>query len=291
MNPAETRSPDAVPSRRPHLLIRPGGATFTAALRELAGYREMLALMVRRDLTVMYRQSVLGSAWAVIHPLFLLLVFNVVFGRLAGVPHDGIPYPLFFLAGLVPWIYFSNSLHAASGSLAANADLITKIYFPRLIIPLTPVISRLLDLCLGLAILAAFAWRYGVAPRGRILLLPLLVLILVSTALGLGALLSAWALQYRDVKFALPILVSTLMYLAPVVFPASLVLEKFGTGAYLAYGLFPVTAVIEGLRAMVAPGGAIPWALLAAGGIGALVTLLVGVAFFQRAESRFADIA
>jgi len=291
VSPATQRPPAAAPARQPHLVIRPGGPAIADTLREIAGYREMLALMVRRDLTVLYRQSVLGSAWAVIQPLFLLLVFNVVFGRLAGVPHDGIPYPLFFLAGLVPWIYFSNSLHAASGSLAANADLITKIYFPRLIIPLTPVLSRLLDLSVGLAILAAVAWHYGVAPGGRILLLPLLLLILVATALGLGALLSAWALQYRDVKFALPILVSTLMYLAPVVFPASLVSEKFGRGVYLAYGLFPVTAVIEGLRSVVAPAGAVPWALLAAGGSGALLTLLLGLALFQRAESRFADIA
>lgn len=275
----------------PHIVIekRKGLASFS--LKEFWQYKDLLYFMVLRDITVIYKQSVLGFAWALINPVFSMLIFTIVFGKLAGVPHDGIPYPIFSYAALIPWTYFSNTLNASGTSLITNTNVFTKVYFPRLIIPLTPVLSKLADFAISFVLLIALMFYYGYYPGLKLLLLPLLIIIMVMATAGLGSWLSALAIQYRDVKFGITFAVPLLMYAAPVVFPASLILEKFGTAAYLAYGLYPMTGVIEGFRSAVVPTQAIPWDLIGMSSLGSIVLFILGFIIFRRLESRFADVA
>lgn len=275
----------------PHIVIekRKGLASFN--LKEFWQYKDLLYFMVLRDITVIYKQSVLGFAWALINPVFSMLIFSVVFGKLAGVPHDGIPYPIFSYAALIPWTYFSNTLNASGTSLITNTNVFTKVYFPRLIIPLTPVLSKLADFAISFILLFFLMIYYGYYPSIKLFILPLLIIIMIMAAAGLGSWLSALAIQYRDVKFGITFAVPLLMYAAPVVFPASLILEKFGNSAYLAYGLYPMTGIIEGFRAAVVPGREIPWSLIGMSSIGALLLFIIGFVIFRKLENRFADVA
>lgn len=275
----------------PRVIIKPRRRSFRIDFAELIRYKDLLYFMVLRDVTVLYKQSVLGIAWAFITPIFSMIVFSIVFGRLANVPSDGIPYPLFAYAGLIPWTYFSNALNASGSSLVSSSAIFTKVYFPRIFIPLTPIISKLLDLFVSLVFLAGLLVYYNSFPGLRLLLFPVLVLLLIITTAGLGMWLSALAIQYRDVKFAITFITPLLMYAAPVVFPASLVLNKFGSSAYLVYGLYPLTGIIEGFRAMIAPDRSIDWHLLGMSSVGALLILIVGTIVFKKMESRFADVA
>jgi lipopolysaccharide transport system permease protein len=260
-------------------------------LQELIAYKDLLYFMVLRDVTVLYKQSVLGFAWAFINPVFSMIVFSIVFGKLAGVPSDGIPYPIFSYAALLPWTYFSNTLTTSGSSLITNTSVFTKVYFPRLIIPLVPVISKLVDFAISFVMLMALMVYYEFYPTPKLFLMPLLIIIMIFATAGLGAWLSSLAIQYRDVKFGLTFAVPLLMYAAPVVFPASLVLEKFGHKTYLAYGLYPMVGVIEGFRATVIPAKEIPWDLIGMSAVGAIILLLIGVRVFKKLESRFADVA
>ena len=247
--------------------------------------------MVLRDITVIYKQTVMGFAWAIINPLFSMLVFSVVFGNLAGVASDGIPYPVFAYAALIPWTYFANTLNAAGNSLVNNTAIFTKVYFPRLIIPLTPVLSKLADFVLSFSVFSIFMAYYRFLPDWNILYLPLLLLIMVLSVAGLGMLLSAMALQYRDVKFAITFVTPLLMYAAPVVFPASLILEKLGPVAYRWYGLYPMAGVIEGFRSAIVPGRQMPWELIGMGSLSALLLFGSGLWYFKKTEGYFADVA
>lgn len=259
--------------------------------RELIEYKDLLYFMVLRDITVLYKQSVLGIAWAFINPIFSMLVFTIVFGNLAGVPSDGIPYPIFSYSAVLPWTYFSNTLTTSGSSLITGSSIFTKVYFPRLIIPLVPVLSKLVDFAIGFVMLLALMVFYGFYPTTKFLLMPLCVLIMIVGTLGLGSWMSALAIQYRDVKFGLTFAVPLLMYAAPVVFPASLVQEKFGFGTYLLYGLYPMVGVIEGFRAAVVPAKLAPWDLIGMSAVGSFVLLLIGLKVFKRLENRFADVA
>lgn len=253
---------------------------------ELHRYRDLFYLLVWRDMKVRYKQTVLGLAWAVVPPLVTMALFTVVFGRLAEVPSDGIPYPLFSLAALLPWTYFASSLTAASGSLVGNA-LLSKVYFPRLLIPITPVLVNLLDLAVaGLLLVPLMIW-YGVAPGWEIVFLPFLILVLVASAAGAGFWLSSLAIQYRDVKFGIGFLVQILMYAAPVVWPVSLIEDRT---LRLVYAVYPVVGVIEGFRAALLDQTPMPWDLLAVSSVGAAVLLVTGVAQFQRRQHVFADV-
>lgn len=277
--------------RRAHIIIERKRRLVKLNFKELYSYADLLYFMVLRDVTVIYKQSILGFAWALINPIFSMLVFTVVFGKLAGVPSDGIPYPIFSLAGLIPWTYFSNTLNASGNSLIANSSIFTKVYFPRLIIPLVPVLSKLADLGISFVLLVVLMFYYGYYPTAKLLTLPLLVLIMMMATAGLGAWLSSLAIQYRDVKFGLSFAVPLMMYVAPVVFPASLILDKFGEKAYLTFGLYPMVGVIEGFRAAIIPGKVMPWPLIAMSAIGALFFFMVGLWVFRNLESRFADVA
>ncbi|MEZ5045873.1 MAG: ABC transporter permease [Chitinophagaceae bacterium] len=259
--------------------------------KEFIKYKDLLYFMVLRDVTVVYKQSVLGFAWAVINPVFSMLVFTIVFGRLAGVPSDGIPYPIFSYAALIPWTYFSNTLNTSGTSLINNSSIFTKVYFPRLIIPLTPVLSKLVDLSISFILLLVLMIYYQFFPTFKIFLILPLIVLLVMTAAGMGSWLSALALQYRDVKFGITFAVPLLMYAAPVVFPASLIMQKLGYKIYLLYGLYPLTGIIEGFRAAVIPSKAIPWDLIGMSAIGAILIFTFGLFVFKRFENRFADVA
>lgn len=260
-------------------------------LRELIDYKDLLYFMVLRDVTVLYKQSILGIAWAFINPIFSTLVFTIVFGNLAGVPSDGIPYPIFSYSALLPWTYFANTLTASGSSLISGSSIFTKVYFPRLIIPLVPVLSKLVDFAISFILLLAMMLFYGYYPTIKFLLIPVCMLIMICGTLGLGSWLSALAIQYRDVKFGLTFAVPLLMYAAPVVFPASLVAEKFGPMTHLLYGLYPMVGVIEGFRAAIVPGKTIPLDLICMSAVGSLLLLLIGLTVFKKLENRFADVA
>lgn len=260
-------------------------------VRELWRYRDLLYFMVLRDITVIYKQTVMGFAWAIINPLFSMLVFSVVFGKLAGMASEGTPYPIFSYAALIPWTYFANTLNASGNSLVNNTAIFTKVYFPRLIIPLTPVLSKLADFVISFAFLVVFMVYYRFLPDWNILYLPILLLLMMITVAGLGMLLSALALQYRDVKFAITFVTPLLMYAAPVVFPASLILEKMGPLAYRCYGLYPMAGVIEGFRSAILPGRQMPWMLIGMGSLSASFLFGLGLWYFKKTEGYFADVA
>jgi lipopolysaccharide transport system permease protein len=272
-------------------IIEPRTNSIRINFREIYRYRDLLYFMVLRDLTVVYKQSVLGFAWAFINPIFSMLVFSVVFGKLAGVPSDGIPYPIFSYAALIPWTYFANTLNASGSSLISSSGLFTKVYFPRLIIPLTPVLSKLIDFSISFIILILLMFYYQFMPTIKLFLIPFLIVILMLATAGLGFWLSALAIQYRDVKFGITFAVPLLMYAAPVVFPASLILENYGIIAYRIYGLYPLTGVIEGFRSAVVTTKEIPWDLIWVSFIGAIVLFIIGLSVFNRLESKFADVA
>jgi lipopolysaccharide transport system permease protein len=247
--------------------------------------------MVLRDITVVYKQTILGFAWAILNPVFSMLVFTVVFGNLASVPSDGIPYPIFSFTALLPWTYFSASLSGATNSLVGSSGLFTKVYFPRIIIPLTPVLSKLADFFIAFSILVLLLIYYQVSPNINLIYLPLLIILMIMTSAGIGMWMSALAIQYRDVKFAITLLVQLLMYAAPVVFPASLVRDKLGEAAYFLYGLYPMTGVIEGFRAAIIGANPMPWNLIWMGSIVALVLFISGAFYFRKMERVFADVA
>jgi lipopolysaccharide transport system permease protein len=258
----------------------PGGA-----LRELWAYRELALVFALKDLKVRYKQTFFGIAWAVLQPLVGVLIFSVFLGRLAGVPSDGIPYPVFVYSGLSIWIYFSTSVTAAAQSLVDNRELVTKIYFPRLLAPLAAVFPGLLDLAIALAILAVFMAIYGVVPDAAILLLPAWILAALVLAFAVGLWLSALNVKYRDVRYALGFLMQVWLFASPVVFPSSLV---EGTWRYV-YAMNPMVGVIDGFRWSLATGpspGLDGLVSLAAG----IAIFVSGIVYFRRVERSFADV-
>ena len=254
---------------------------------ECVEYRDLLYFLVLRDVTVLYKQTILGFAWAILNPFFSMVVFTVIFGMLLKVPSDGRPYALFSFAALLPWTYFSQSLTGATGSLIQGTNLFTKVYFPRIFIPLVPVFSKLVDFAIAFVFLGFLMVWYRVAPSSNIVFLPLLIVLMMLTSAGIGMLLSALAIQYRDIRHAMSFVMQILMYAAPVVWPVS----KIPGGLRLWYGLYPMAGVIEGFRASLLNTGPMPWDLIGMGTITAVVTFLVGALYFRRTERFFADVA
>jgi len=270
----------------PVLVIEPSRGWVGLKLRELWEYRELVYFLIWRDVKVRYKQTVLGAAWAVIQPLFSMLVFTVVFGKLAKMPSDGVPYPLFSYAALLPWNYFAQGLTSSSDSLVGSANLIKKVYFPRLAIPVAAVCGGVVDFLIAFGVLLLMMGYFGVTPTGNIVWLPLFLLLALVTALGVGLWLSALNVQYRDVKYTVPFLVQFWMYATPIVWPSSLLPEPWKT----VYGLNPMAGVVEGFRwallGVQTPPGPMVWA-----SVGAAVALLVsGAFFFRRMEKTFADV-
>jgi len=254
---------------------------------ELWRYRDLFYFLVWRDIKVLYAQTVLGFLWAIIRPLFSMVVFSVVFGGLAKVPSDGIPYPIFSYAALLPWTYFSTALTTSSTSLITNAQMLSKVYFPRLIIPMTAVLAKLVDFFIASSILAAMMFWFGIAPTVNIIYVPLLIVLMMLTAAGFGMWLSALGIQYRDVKHASQFISQLLMYAAPVVWPSSLIPAQYR----LWYGLYPIAGVIEGFRAALLGSTPMPWDLIGMGSLSAVVIFGSGLFYFRRMERIFADVA
>lgn len=260
-------------------------------IKELIYYKDLFYFFVLRDITVLYKQTILGLLWAIINPVFQMVIFSIIFGKLAEISSDGIPYPIFSFAAILPFNYFSQSLSGASNSLIGSTSVFTKVYFPRILIPLTPVFSKLADFFIAFFILIGMMIYYQIIPTFNMVFLPILILLMVLSSVGIGMWLSSLAIQYRDVKFAIGFITTLLMYAAPVVFPASLILDKFGYDYYLLYGLYPMVGVIEGFRSSLLGFKPMPWDLIGMGSISAVIFFITGALYFKKTERIFADVA
>ena len=268
------------------VILEPSSGFVPLNLRDIWKYRELLYFFTWRDVKVRYKQTVLGIAWAVIQPLFMMLIFTIFFGRLAKVPSDGLPYPIFAYTALLPWQLFSRALTDASTSLVVNERLITKVYFPRLLVPASAVLASLVDFGIAFVLLLGMMVFYGIALTPAIATLPLFILFALMTALGVGFWLSALDAQFRDVRYTLPFLTQFWLFVTPVVYPASLVPERWR----LLYGLNPMTGVVEGFRwALLGKGGGME-PMLAVSVIAILFTFIGGLYYFRRMERTLADV-
>lgn len=260
-------------------------------LKELVAYRDLFFFLVWRDVKVLYKQTVMGFSWALIRPIFQVAVFTFIFGNLAKVSSDGVPYALFNYVAMVPWTYFQASMTSATSSLVSNKGMLTRIYFPRLIIPMTSVLAKLVDFGIGLAFVVAPMAYYGVVPTWHVLALPLLILLMMMLAAGVGMWLSALTIQYRDINHATSFIAQILMYAAPVVWPVSLITETYGETVRLLYGIYPMAGIIEGFRAALLGSTPMPWDLIGIGSISTVFLFVTGAFYFRRMERRFADVA
>ena len=269
----------------PHLHISPPKKWIPLDLVELWNYRELLYSFTWRDVKIRYKQTALGFLWAIIQPLCMMLIFTVFFGRLAKIPSDGIPYPLFVLAALLPWTLFAEGLTRSTNSMIVNANIMTKVYFPRLIMPLSGILSPLVDFVFSFLILVVMMAWYGFIPTLNIIFLPLFILLALATSLGIGLWLSALNVQYRDFQYTIPFLIQLWLFASPVVYPASLVPEP----VRFLYGLNPMAGAIEGFRWALL-GTEMPGAMILVS-VGMVVVLLVSGAFyFRKMEQYYADV-
>ena len=266
--------------------ITPPSSWWVVPLGELWNYRELLYFFVWRDIKIRYKQTAIGAAWAVLQPFLTMLVFSLFFGRLAHIPSQGLPYPVFYYSALLPWMYFASALQNATNTIVENQRLITKVYFPRLALPLSAVLSGLVDFGVSFLMFVAIMIYYRIHPSAALLWLPFFLLLAVLTALGVGLWLSALNAIYRDVRYVLPFLVQFWMIASPVAYPSSLVPEKW---RWL-YGLNPMAGVIEGFRWSLAGKGEPPSGLLFISMGVVLLVLLSGVAYFQKMETTVADV-
>lgn len=258
-------------------------------LKEVIQYKDLLRMLIKREVSVLYKQTILGFAWAIFRPLVQMLVFTIFFGKLLGVEKQldgGMPYALFSYAALVPWTYFSVALNSSTGSLVGNSQFLTKVYFPRILIPITPIIAKLLDFLIAFLILMGLTIYYGIVPNISLVYFPILVFLMVLTSLGLSLWLAALAIQYRDVQQLMTFLAQLLMYAAPVIWPLSIIPERF----VHIYALYPMVGVIEGFRAVVVQSGPMPWDLIGIGFASATLLTVSGVLFFKNQEYKFADV-
>jgi lipopolysaccharide transport system permease protein len=269
-----------------HLVILPPKGWEPARLQEIWDYRELLYFLMWRDIKVRYKQTALGAAWAVLQPALTMIVFSVFFGRLGGIPSDGVPYPIFTYAALLPWQLFSHALSESGNSLVTNQNLVTKVYFPRLVIPVAPVLAGLVDFAIASSILFVLFFWYGVVPSLAVLALPLLILLALTTAVGVGLWLSALNVRYRDVRYTIPFLSQLWMFLSPVAYPASMVPEQWRT----LYGLNPMAGVVEGFRWALLGTDAPSPAMLIASVFVAIFLFIGGLYYFRRMEQTFADV-
>jgi len=270
-NPESTRG---IP---PVVHIEPSKGWVSLRLKELWDYRELLYFLIWRDIKVRYKQTALGATWAIIQPFFTMVVFSLFFGRLAKMPSDGIPYPIFTFAALVPWTFFANGLTESSNSLVGSANLIKKVYFPRLVVPIASVISGVVDFVLAFVILLGMMLTFGIAPTWNVVWLPLLLLLGLVTALGVGLWLSALNVEFRDVRYVVPFLTQFWMFSTPIAYPSSLLNEPWRT----VYGLNPMVGVVEGFRWALLGTDTAPGPTIIVSSIAAL-SILIGGAFYFR---------
>jgi lipopolysaccharide transport system permease protein len=273
------------PEKRQKLVLEPSKGWVSLQLKDLWAYRELLYFLVWRDVKVRYKQTVLGAAWAVIQPVTTMIVFSIFFGKLGKIPSDGIPYPIFAYAALLPWNFFSQAINESSNSLVGSSNLIRKVYFPRLVIPIAGVLAGLVDFAIAFVVLIVMVFYYKIQFTLNILLLPLFLVLAIGTALGTGLWLSAMNVKYRDVRFVVPFLTQFWLFATPVAYPSSMLQEPWRT----VYGLNPMAGVVEGFR----------WSLLNTDPPGPMILLSVlvtiflvvsGAFYFRRMEKTFADL-
>jgi lipopolysaccharide transport system permease protein len=278
---AEAGPPPAI-----HTRIEPPRGWFSLDLAELWAYRELGYFLAWRDIKVRYKQTVLGAAWAIIQPFFTMVIFSLFFGRLAGVPSDGIPYPIFSYAALVPWQFFASGLSNSSNSLVGSANLIRKVYFPRLLVPVAAVLPGAVDFCLAFVVLLGMMLFYGIMPTINVVWLPLLLLLALITALGAGLWLSALNVQFRDIRYAVPFVINAWMFATPIAYPSSLLDEPWRT----LYGINPMAGVVEGFRWALLGTDTAPGPMVFVSALVAGLLLLSGLWYFRRMEATFADV-
>jgi lipopolysaccharide transport system permease protein len=266
--------------------IEPGTGWISLNLREVWKYRELLYFLTWRDIIVRYKQTALGASWAIIQPFLTMVVFSLFFGHLAAMPSDGIPYPIFSFAALVPWTFFANGLTQSSNSLVGSANLIQKVYFPRLMIPAASVLGGVVDFVLAFVVLMGMMVYYGITPSANILWLPLFFLLALVTALGVGLWLSALNVRFRDVRYAVPFITQFWLFATPIAYPSSLLQEPWRT----IYGLNPMVGVVEGVRWALLGTKTAPGPMIAASSVTATLLLVGGAYYFRRMERAFADI-
>jgi lipopolysaccharide transport system permease protein len=274
------------PCEAPRVVIRPSRGWAALRLGQLWEYRELLGFLAWRDVKVRYKQTALGAAWAVLQPVTTMLVFSLFFGRLGKIPSDGVPYPLFCLAALVPWTFFASGLGQSAESVVGSANLIKKVYFPRLVVPIASVVSSGVDFCLGFVVLLGLMACYGIFPGWGVLWLPAYMLLALATALGAGLWLSALNVQFRDVRYVVPFLTQLWMFATPIAYPSSLLPGPWRT----VYGLNPMVGVVEGFRWALLGGGGGPGPVAAASILASLSLLVSGLFYFRRMEKTFADV-
>ncbi len=267
-------------------IVQPRKAFWDLEFGTLWEYRELLYFLVWRDIKVKYKQTALGVTWAILQPLLATLIFSIFFGRLAKIPSDGVPYPVFAYVAMVPWLYFTNALTESSNSLVASQNLIKKVYFPRLVIPMGSVIAGLADFCFAFIVLIGMMFYYGIAPSASIFLFPVFLLLAVCTALAAGLWLSALNVQFRDVKYTIPFLTQFWLFATPVVYPSSLVPAKWRA----LYGLNPMAGVVDGFRYALLGRAAKPGPMIWVSAAAVAVLLLGGLLYFKKMESTFADV-
>jgi len=272
----------------PRIIINDGnGIKRLINLQELWQYRDLFWFLVKRDIKTRYAQSIMGVGWAIIQPVFSMIIFTVVFGNIAKINSEGIPYPIFSYTALVPWTYFSSSLTDSSKSLISSKNLITKVYFPRLVIPIAPVLAKLIDFGISFLILIGMMVWFGIMPTIWAAFIPIFVLIMMLAAAGVGMWLTALSIQYRDIQYGSSFFIQLLMYLSPVIYPASNVPDKF----QLVYAMNPMVGVIEGFRSVLLGTHSMPWFYIGIGSASALILFISGALYFRHMERYFADVA
>lgn len=269
----------------PLVVIQPSKKWSLLNLKDIWAYRELLFFLTWRDVKVRYKQTALGAAWAILQPLFMMIIFTIFFGRLAGVASQGIPYPLFALAGLVPWTFFANAITASGNSLVGSANLITKVYFPRLIVPAAAMLAGLVDFLLAFLMLVLLMVYYRVTPTVQLLFLPVLILLTALFSLGVGTWMSALNVKYRDVRFALPFLIQLWLFVSSVILPSTSIPQKW---RWLLM-LNPMSGIIEGYRSALF-GLPFDWPALGISAALTIVVLFYAIYAFGRVERSFADI-
>jgi lipopolysaccharide transport system permease protein len=266
--------------------ITAGKAERSLGIEELWAYRDVLFYLTRRDLFVRYKQTLIGASWAIIQPVMTMVIFTIFFGRLAKIPSDGVPYPVFSLAALVPWSFFADGVLKGSQSTVQQAEMIKKVYFPRLAMPLAPLLARLVDMGLAFAVLACVMFAYGIVPGWQIAFLPGFVLLAFITALGASLWLSALNVQFRDVGMAAPFLIQSWLFLTPIAYPSSMLEEPWRTF----YAINPMAGVVEGFRWALLGTDTAPGAMILVSTATALIMLVSGIYYFRRTERTFADV-
>ncbi len=269
-----------------HLRIEPSQGWVSLRLKELWDYRELLYFLTWRDIKVRYKQTALGALWAIIQPFMTMVVFSLFFGKLAKIPSNGVPYPIFSYTALVPWTFFANGLGQSANSLVGNANLIKKVYFPRLIVPISTVLSGVIDFALAFVVLLGMMLYYGIVPTINILWLPFFLLLALVTSLGVGLWFCALNVQFRDVRYVIPFVTQFWMFATPIAYPSSLLESKWRT----LYGLNPMVGVVEGFRWALLGTKNTQGASLIVSSVASVVILISGAYYFRRMEKNFADV-